>query len=127
MTAYGMLRWSAFPVTDRAWSILIGSVAGGFGTAVAQLAQMLYPKLTIFGTCSPSKFDFARSIGVIPIDRNTPPERLAQTVRELNDGEGVDIAYKATASERNMKAFLDATQADGQTHCHRVHGRDQGR
>jgi NADPH:quinone reductase len=112
MTAYGMLVRSAFPATSSTSSILIGSVAGGVGTAVAQVARMLFPQVKIFGTCSPDKFDFVRSLGVDPIDRHIDPPELPAVVRSLNAGEGVDIAYEATGSEANLRASL-ATTKDG--------------
>jgi NADPH:quinone reductase len=112
MTALGMLKLSAFAVTEGTESILIGSVAGGVGTAVAQVARMLFPNLKIFGTCSEGKFDYVRGLGVVPIDRNEPAEKIAEKIRELNAGRGVDVAYEATGSEVNMRAFLSATKED---------------
>lgn len=105
-----MLRHSLFPVDDSTTSILIGSVAGGVGTAAAQVASMLFPKLKMYGTCSDSKFDFVKSLDVTPIDRRLPLDELTRAVIELNGGEGVDVAYEATGSEANMNAFLDATK-----------------
>jgi NADPH:quinone reductase-like Zn-dependent oxidoreductase len=112
MTALGMLKLSAFPVTEETESLLIGSVAGGVGTAVAQLARMLFPKLKIFGTCSEGKFDYVRGMEAVPIDRNETAEQIAGKVRELNAERGVDVAYEATGSEANMRAFLSATKHD---------------
>lgn len=112
MTAYGMLTRSAFPVTSSTQSILIGSVAGGVGTAVAQVTKLLFPNLIIFGTCSPGKFDMVRSLGVIPIDRNIDPADLPATIKALNAGSGVDIAYEATGSQVNLRASLAATKTD---------------
>jgi NADPH2:quinone reductase len=110
MTGYGMLTRSAFPVTFSTESILIGSVAGGVGTALAQIAKLLFPNLNMFGTCSPSKFDTVRSLGVVPIDRNIDPMELPSKIRSLNSGKGVDIAYEATGSEANLQASLAATK-----------------
>jgi NADPH:quinone reductase len=112
MTAYGMLVRSAFPISSSTKSILIGSVAGGVGTAVAQLARMLFPNIKIFGTCSPSKFEFVKSLGVTPIDR-TGNEPIPEAVRRLNGGEGVDVAYEATGSEENLKAWFASTNDTG--------------
>jgi NADPH2:quinone reductase len=106
MTAYGMLSLSAFPVTESTHSVLIGSVAGGVGTALAQVAKMLFPGLKIFGTCSPAKFEFVRALGVIPIDRTLSASDLAATVLELNNGEGVDIAYEMVGSEVRIADFV---------------------
>lgn len=113
MTAYGMLEKSVFPITMETKSVLIGSVAGGVGTALAQLVKILHPKVTIIGTCSPAKFTFVESLGVRPIDRNSSSEELSKTVRELTGGQGVDIAYEMVGSPANMEAFLSATQESG--------------
>lgn len=113
MTAYGMLRRSAFPVDERTSAVLIGSAAGGVGTAVAQLLQLFYPKVRIFGTASAAKFEFLRSLGVIPIDRTVPLEKLPDVIKSLNRGRGVGIAYDALGSPESMQAFLSATE--GQT------------
>ena len=86
MTAYGMLKKSAFPVNEETKSVLIGSVAGGVGTALAQLLKILDPDVTIVGTCSPEKFEFVESLGVKPVDRNVPPEKLLEAVKALAGG-----------------------------------------
>ncbi|OAP60875.1 hypothetical protein AYL99_05877 [Fonsecaea erecta] len=110
MTAYGMLKKSAFPINEKSQSVLIGSVAGGVGTAVVQLIQLLYPGVTIIGTASPEKFAYLESLGVKPLDRNTPPEQLPEAVKAVNGGQGVDIAYEMAGSLASMDAFLSATK-----------------
>ena len=112
MTAYGMLTRSAFPVTYTTQSILIGSVAGGVGTALAQVAKLLFPDLRLFGTCSPCKFEMVQSLDVTPIDRNIDSRDLPAKIRDLNEGNGIDIAYEATGSEANLRASLAATKVD---------------
>jgi len=47
MTAYGMLKKSAFPINEETESVLIGSVAGGVGTAVVQLIRLLHPSVRV--------------------------------------------------------------------------------
>ncbi|KIW31826.1 uncharacterized protein PV07_03419 [Cladophialophora immunda] len=111
MTAYGMLKKSAFPVDEKTESVLVGSVAGGVGTAVVQLIRLLYPNVTtIIGTASPGKFAFLESLGVRPVDRNIPPEQLPGAVKAVNGGRGVDIAYEMIGSPTSMDAFLSATK-----------------
>ncbi|MCJ1384433.1 hypothetical protein MMC17_007549 [Xylographa soralifera] len=110
MTAYGLLARSAFPLSASTSSLLIGSVAGGVGTAIAQVVRLLSPHIRLLGTCSPSKFAFARSLGVEPIDRTLPPAQIAASVRALTGGAGVDIAYEATGAEANLAAWLAATK-----------------
>jgi len=109
MTAYGMIARSAFPITTSTESILIGSVAGGVGIAVAQLTRLIYPTVKIFGTCSSSKIETMKSLGIIAIDRTLPPKEISWRIRELSDG-GVDIAYEATGSVENLEAWVAATK-----------------
>ncbi|KAF7552317.1 hypothetical protein G7Z17_g4385 [Cylindrodendrum hubeiense] len=109
LTAYGMLKHSGVQLTPGS-SILIGSVSGGVGTATAQLVTSLNMGIKMIGTCSPSKFDYVKSLGVEPIDRNASD--LAEQVRALTGGEGVDVAYDAVCSEESLQTSLAATKAD---------------
>ena len=109
MTAYGMMTMSKFPITSSTESILIGSVAGGVGVAIAQLTKLFFPHVQMFGTCSPSKFDFINALCVTPIDRNTPPEQLPKAIHDLTSGKGVSIAYDAIGSPESMASFLNST------------------
>ena len=56
LTAYGILKHSGLQLTPGS-SILIGSVNGGVGTAVAQLVTSLEMGIKMIDTCSPSKFE----------------------------------------------------------------------
>jgi NADPH2:quinone reductase len=109
MTAWGMLKHSGVRLPPGS-SILIGSASGGLGTAVAQLVTAFDMNLKMIGTCSPSKFDYLRSLGVEPVDRNAP--NLVEQVRELTDGRGVDVAYDAVCSEDSLQKSLSATKSD---------------
>tara|TARA_R110002060_G_scaffold984_2_gene2267 strand:- start:2946 stop:3545 length:600 start_codon:yes stop_codon:yes gene_type:complete len=75
------------------------------------IADTLLPTVDIkmIGTCSPSKFDYVRSLGVEPIDRNAPD--LVDHVLKLTNGEGVDVAYDGVCSEESLKNSLAATKA----------------
>ncbi|MCJ1399940.1 hypothetical protein MMC11_003143 [Xylographa trunciseda] len=110
MTAHGLLVRSAFPLSATTSTLLIGSVAGGVGTAIAQVARLLFPHIRLLGTCSPAKFAFARSLGVEPLDRALPAAEIVAAVRALTGGAGVDIAYEATGAEANLSAWLAATK-----------------
>ncbi|KAI9898489.1 hypothetical protein N3K66_006849 [Trichothecium roseum] len=108
MTAYGMLRRSGVDLVPGL-SILIGSASGGVGTAVAQLVAAFDMGITMIGTCSPSKFDFVRSLGVEPVDRRSPD--LAARVRALTPGgKGVDVAYDAVGSRESLRQSHEATK-----------------
>ncbi|KAJ5008785.1 hypothetical protein K4K57_009930 [Colletotrichum sp. SAR 10_99] len=109
MTSWGMLRHSGVKLLPGS-SVLIGSVSGGLGTALVQLVHAFDLGITMFGTCSPPKFDYVKSLGVTPIDRNDPD--LVARVRQLTGGAGVDVAYDAVGSADSILRSLQATKPD---------------
>ncbi|VUC25032.1 unnamed protein product [Clonostachys rosea] len=109
MTAWGMLKRSGVDLAPGS-SVLIGSVSGGVGTAIAQLAHAFNMKLKLIGTCSASKFDYVKSLGVTPVDRRAPD--LVAQVKALTDGKGVDVAYDAVGSEQSLLQSYQATKED---------------
>ena|SRR2546423_993400 len=80
--------------------ILIESASGGVGSAGAQLAHTFKMDLTMFGACSPSKFDYPKSPGVTPIDRHS--KEKARVIRDATGGAGVDVAYDAVGSKESL-------------------------
>ena len=110
MTAYGMLMHSGVHLPPGS-TVLIGSVSGGVGTAMAQLINAFDLGIKMIGTCSPSKFEFVRSLGVIPVDRNAPD--LAEQVRaHTAGGKGVDVACDAVGSDESLRMSHEAAKAD---------------
>lgn len=107
MTAYGMLKRSEAKIEPGS-SILIGPASGGIGTAMAQLVKAFDLDITMYGTCSPAKFDHVKALGVTPIDRHAP--NVPAIVRELNGGKGVDVAFDATGSKSSLDSSLEATE-----------------
>ncbi len=107
MTAYGMLFRCGVALPPGS-SVLIGSAAGGVGTAIAQLARAFDMRLTLFGTCSAGKFEYVRGLGVTPIDRDD--EDIPARVRELNGGRGVTVAYDAVGSLKTLADSHAATE-----------------
>lgn len=115
MTAYGLLKRAGAKL-EMGSSILIGSVAGGVGTAMAQLVNAFDMGITMYGTCSASKFEYVKTLGVTPIDRRDPD--IAARVRELTGGNGVDVAYDAVGSQKSIHAAHESTKEDtGQVIC----------
>lgn len=127
MTAFGMLFRSNAKLRPGS-SILIGSVAGGVGTAAAQIIKAFDMDVQMIGTCSESKFEFVRSLGVSPVDRRS--STLVEDVRSLSrGGQGVDVAYDAVGSKESLErskacvkdaegkvimiGLMDAIKADG--------------
>ncbi|KAH6884867.1 hypothetical protein B0T10DRAFT_577263 [Thelonectria olida] len=108
MTAWGMLKRSG--VELKPGNTIIGSVSGGVGTAVAQLVCAFDMDLEMIGTCSPPKFEYVKSLGVIPVDRFASD--LVDQVRSLTNGEGVDVAYDAVGSEESLRRSHHATKKD---------------
>lgn len=107
MTAFGMLKRSAAKVGPGS-SILIGSASGGVGTALAQLVKAFDLDITMYGLCSPGKFEYVKSLGVTPIDRHAP--NIPALVRELNGGKGVDVSFDAAGSKASLEFSLEATE-----------------
>jgi NADPH2:quinone reductase len=110
MTSWGMLKRSGVELPPGS-TILIGSASGGLGTAMAQLVKAFKMDIRMIGTCSPSKFDYVRSLGIEPIDRNATD--LVDQVHKLTRGEGVDVSYDGVCSEESLRNLSAATKADG--------------
>ncbi|KAI0843654.1 NAD(P)-binding protein [Hypoxylon sp. FL0890] len=109
MTAWGLLKRSGVNLVPGS-SILIGSASGGVGTAMAELVNAFKLDLKMIGSCSPSKFDYVKSLGVIPVDRTA--QDLVEQVLALTNGEGVDVAYDAVGSEDSLRKSHLSTKKD---------------
>lgn len=109
MTSWGLLKHSGVHLTPGS-TILIGSASGGLGTAMAQIITAFDMGIRMIGTSSLSKFDYLRSLGMEPIDRNAPD--LVEQVRQLTNGEGVDVAYDGVGSKESLQKSLATTKKD---------------
>jgi synaptic vesicle membrane protein VAT-1 len=91
VTAYHMLfRIANVRPRDR---VLVHMAAGGVGIAVLQLCRTIGSVVT-FGTASAAKHEILRAEGCThPIDYRT--DDYVARVRELTDGEGVDVVLDA--------------------------------
>jgi len=86
LTAHHLLnRLTSVQSTD---TVLIHAVAGGVGTAAAQLCRIAGAR--VIGTASPTKHEYLREQGIAPVDYTRPD--WAARVEDLTDGRGVDIA-----------------------------------
>jgi NADPH:quinone reductase-like Zn-dependent oxidoreductase len=81
-------------------SILIHGAAGGVGNAAIQLAQMVGAG-AIYSTSSPSKHDYLRKLGVIPVDRDD----FRRDVRNRTDGRGVDLVLDAIGGKHLKESY----------------------
>jgi NADPH:quinone reductase-like Zn-dependent oxidoreductase len=106
MTAYGLLKRSGVNL-PRGSSVLIGSAAGGIGSAIAQLNTALDMGLVLLGTCSPRNFSFVKALGITPIDRHAAD--LPARVKELTGGRGVNVAFDAVGSEESIRTSFECT------------------
>ncbi|RQR57259.1 quinone oxidoreductase [Burkholderia sp. Bp9002] len=109
--AYLLRRIHAFKAGD---SILLHAAAGGVGLIVSQWAKLL--GLTVIGTVSSdAKADIARAHGCdhVIVHRR---EDIAQRVRELTDGKGVDVVFDSVGKD-TFDASLDALKRRGLMVC----------
>ncbi|WGS40116.1 quinone oxidoreductase [Burkholderia sp. JSH-S8] len=109
--AYLLRRIHAFRAGDR---ILLHAAAGGVGLIVSQWAKLL--GLTVIGTVSSdAKADIARAHGCdhVIVHRR---EDIAQRVRELTDGKGVDVVFDSVGKD-TFDASLNALKRRGLLVC----------
>ncbi|KVN08100.1 quinone oxidoreductase [Burkholderia stagnalis] len=109
--AYLLRRIHAFKAGD---SILLHAAAGGVGLIVSQWAKLL--GLTVIGTVSSdAKADIARAHGCdhVIVHRR---EDIAQRVRELTDGKGVDVVFDSIGKDA-FDASLNALKRRGLMVC----------
>ncbi|NES02959.1 MAG: amino acid adenylation domain-containing protein [Okeania sp. SIO2F4] len=83
-------------------SILIHSAAGGVGQATVQLAGRAGAE--IFGTASQGKWDFLKAMGVNYV-MNSRTLDFAEEIKQLTDGQGVNIVLNSFNKEFIDKSF----------------------
>lgn len=95
----GLVLMGGLRKGDRA---LIHAAAGGVGIAASQVARNIGAE--VFGTASASKHDAIRAHGVDhPIDYNSTD--FEDAVRELTNGEGIDVAFDAIGPSSFRKDY----------------------
>ncbi|NTX32695.1 quinone oxidoreductase [Burkholderia pyrrocinia] len=110
-SAYLLRRIHAFAPGD---TLLLHAAAGGVGLIVSQWAKLL--GLTVIGTVSSEhKADIARAHGCDhTIDYSR--EDVAQRVRELTDGAGVDVVFDSVGKD-TFEGSLDSLKRRGLMVC----------
>ncbi|CAI8696509.1 quinone oxidoreductase [Burkholderia pyrrocinia] len=110
-SAYLLRRIHAFAPGD---TLLLHAAAGGVGLIVSQWAKLL--GLTVIGTVSSEhKADIARAHGCDhTIDYSR--EDVAQRVRELTDGAGVDVVFDSVGRD-TFEGSLDSLKRRGLMVC----------
>ena len=110
-SAYLMRRIHPFKAGD---TVLLHAAAGGVGLIVAQWAKLL--GLTVIGTVSTeAKAQIAQAHGC-DHTINYSHEDVAQRVRALTDGKGVDVVFDSVGQSTFM-ASLDALKRRGLLVC----------
>lgn len=110
-SAYLLRRIHDFKAGD---TILLHAAAGGVGLIVSQWAKLL--GLTVIGTVStPEKADIARAHGCDHVI-NYSFENVAERVRELTDGEGVNVVLDSVGKDTFMSS-LDSLKRRGLMVC----------
>ena len=110
-SAYLMRRIYAFKAGD---SILLHAAAGGVGLIVAQWAKLL--GLTVIGTTSSEeKAAIARAHGCDHVI-NYSHENVAERVRELTGGVGVNVVFDSVGKDTFMSS-LDSLKRRGLLVC----------
>jgi len=106
-----MRRIHAFKAGD---SILLHAAAGGVGLIVSQWARLL--GVTVIGTVSSdAKAEIARAHGCEHII-NYSHEDVAQRVRELTDGAGVNVVFDSVGKD-TFESSLDSLKRRGLMVC----------
>ncbi len=108
LTAYYTLHHLAkISAGDR---VLIHAATGGVGQAAIQLAQQAGAE--VFGTCSPHKWAFLKSIGV-ELMMNSRTLDFAEQVMASTSGEGVDIVLNSLTGEGFIPKSLSVLRSSG--------------
>ncbi|NJR38872.1 MAG: zinc-binding dehydrogenase [Leptolyngbyaceae cyanobacterium CSU_1_4] len=103
---YGLRHLAKMKKGDR---VLVHAAAGGVGQAAIQLAQQVGAE--VFATASLGKWETVRSMGVQHIF-NSRSLNFADRIRELTQGEGIDIVLNSLAGEF-VEASLSVLKPSG--------------
>ncbi len=102
--------------------VLIHGVAGGVGTAATQLCDIVGAR--VIGTASAPKHGRLREVGVEPIASDDPD--LADHVREITNGRGVDIVLDPIGG-RSFRTSYELLAPGGRLCCFGVSAMAPGR
>jgi NADPH:quinone reductase len=99
MTAYQLLHRTA--KVNSGETVLVHGAAGRVGTAVLELAAVA--GFRMYGTCSARDFAAVERLGAVAIDYRT--EDFLARVRELTDGEGIDVVLDGFGGGLSLRSF----------------------
>lgn len=99
MTAYQVLHRTA--QVKRGESVLVHGAAGRVGVAALELGAVAGVRM--YGTCSARDRAAVERLGAIPIDYRS--EDFLARIRELTDGEGVDVVLDSLGGPISLRSF----------------------
>jgi NADPH:quinone reductase len=99
MTAYQMLHRTARVTSGE--TVLVHGAAGRVGTAALELGALA--ELRLIGTCSAEDRAAVARLGAVAIDYRN--EDFLARVRELTDGEGVDVVLDGIGGKVSLRSF----------------------
>lgn len=120
LTAHQMLHRVA--AVRPGETVLVHGAAGGVGTAAVQLCDIAGAR--VIGTASPAKHERLREAGVEPIASGEPA--LADRVRDLTDGRGVDVVLDPIGG-RSFRTSYSLLAPGGRLCCFGVSDMAPGR
>ena len=106
MTAYQMLHRTAR--VKRGETVLVHGAAGRVGTAALELGAVA--GLRLLGTASARDRDAVERLGAVAIDYRD--EDFLARVRELTDGEGVDVVLDGIGGKVSLRSFRALRRGD---------------
>jgi NADPH:quinone reductase len=99
MTAYQVIHRTAMAKTGE--TVLVHGAAGRVGIAELELGALA--GLRLIGTCSGRDRDAVERLGAVAIDYRS--EDFLARVRELTDGEGVDVVLDSLGGPISLRSF----------------------
>jgi NADPH2:quinone reductase len=106
MTAYQMLHRTARVHSGE--TMLVHGAAGRVGTAAVELGAVA--GLRMFGTCSAGDKALVERLGAVAIDYRK--EDFLARIRELTDGEGVDVVLDGIGGKVALRSFRALRKGD---------------
>jgi NADPH2:quinone reductase len=106
MTAYQMLHRTARVM--RGETVLVHGAAGRVGVAALELGGVA--GLRLFGTCSARDRPAVERLGAVAIDYRN--EDFLARVREVTDGEGVDVVLDGIGGKVSLRSFRALRRGD---------------
>lgn len=109
MTAYGAVRRGA----DLHYGETVAVVAtGGVGSNIIQISKAFGAKQIIAIDVSDEKLEAAKQLGATDVV-NSAKQDVHETVFEMTDGRGVDVAFEALGRPETWTSALDALKDGG--------------